>query len=400
MANGGFGEVFLKDKTIVCYSGTNWKLPWGISQKIMRKLSQRNRVLFIEYQPSLAHCCLRSLSHIEYKPGNRGKFKEEDANLYLYSPPVGLPFNNYFRFVNMLNQREIVRDIKDELKEYNSGDVIIWAFVPSAVDFIKELGSFFTIYHCLGDYSKEKANPLRRRTVSGMERELIRRTDIIVAQTASLCSRFNAMGKRTFYFPSAVDIDRFSTDSRRAEDAAFEFSRIKHPRIGVVGYFDDSFYDVKLLEYLMKAKRDWSFVFIGPLTGKARRFASLRKNGNAFFLGYKNPEDIPSRIRELDVGIIPYKDTDYIKEVSPTKFYEYMVCGKPVVSTELPDIKGCSVAVKTARAKDEFLKYIEVFLELGDKESLVKEAMLVAKENSLDRYLKGLSETIAGLQGG
>ena len=94
----------LKDKFIVFYSGTNWELPWGLSQEMMIILSKSNKVIFLEYQPSFLHCYLGNLSYKKYTRENRGVFKELTKNLLTYMPKAGLPFNNYFRIINSLNQ--------------------------------------------------------------------------------------------------------------------------------------------------------------------------------------------------------------------------------------------------------------------------------------------------------
>lgn len=384
----------LKGKIIICYSGTNWELPWGITQRLMERFSRSNRVIYIEYQPSFLHCYLRSLSYIEYKMKDRGSFRKANDNLYLYRPKVGLPFNNYFRTINILNQKSIIRDVKSQMGGHSPADIILWTFVPYAIDFINNLDRFFTVYHCLGNYPIEKANFLRRRTVSGMEEALVDRSDMVVAQTRSLCERFKALNKTVFYLPSAVNLDRFRHGSVNIGATAPVFNGIKHPRIGIVGYFDDNFYDIDLLRYLLDERQDWSFIFIGPVTGKAKRFRLLQKSTNAFFLGYKSPEEIPAYINQIDVGIIPYKVNEYMNEVSPTKFYEYAACGKPVVSTSLPDLSSYSEALRIGKDRFEFLGHIEDILSQGEKEALREKAIQIAEENSFDRYFEELSKMI------
>ena len=181
----------------------------------MKKLSTTNKVIFIEYQPSFLHCYFKNLSHINYDIKQRGVLKKICKDLYIYSPKVGLPFNNYLRAINVLNQKKTAEDIKLEIAKYDAKDIILWVFVPYSVDFINALeDKFLTVYHCLGNYSTEKANFLRRRTILRMENDLLRHSDIIVAQTRFLCERFSASSKKTFYMPSAIKFSRFSESLR------------------------------------------------------------------------------------------------------------------------------------------------------------------------------------------
>ncbi len=317
-------------------------------------------------------------------------------NLSVYAPRAGMPFNNYFPAVNIFNQRNIIEAIGSKTAGYEPDKVILWLFVPYAAHFAEAFGKYFTVYHSAGNYPAEKGNFLRKRAVSNMELSVIKRADIVIAQTQSLCRKFGSMGKKTFYFPSAIDIANFSEKPPVEGGDISEFANIKHPRIGVVGYFDDNFYDTELLRYLLDARKNWSFIFIGPVTGKARQFRRLQNRPNAFFLGHKRPNEMPHYLRKLDIGIIPYKVNDYMKEVSPTKFYEYLACGKPVVSTELPDIKGCGDILKTANNKTEFVSQIEYFLSYGDKDALRDDALRLAAENSFDTYFKGMSDLLEG----
>lgn len=386
----------IKNKIIICYTGNNWDTPWGMSQKVMKNLSKSNRVLYIEYQPSYLHRYFQNFTYTGYTEKKRGITRKIEENLYVYTPDQGLPFNNYLRTINILNQKRIERSIRSEIESYNREDIIFWIFAPYAIDFIKEFPGPFTIYHCAGNFSAEKENFLRKNTVLKMESDLTKRSDLIVAQTKSLTRRFGSSGKKTFYLPSAANFDRYSEKQDTDIDIS-EFHNIKSPRVGIIGYFNDIFYDTGLLEYLMDEKRDWSFVFIGPLSKNAKRFKKLTQKKNAFFLGRKSPNSIPAYISKVDIGIIPYKINNYMREVSPNKFYEYIACGKPVVSTELPDIKSHTDVLKIADSKYKFLEGMEHFLLEKPKEATRKRALIIAQENSFDKYLDRLSEAIERL---
>jgi uncharacterized SAM-binding protein YcdF (DUF218 family) len=48
---------------------------------------------------------------------------------------------------------------------------------------------------------------------------------------------------------------------------------------------------------------------------------------------------VPRYIKGFDVGIVPYRLTEYTANVYPTKLNEYLVMGLPVVATDLPEIR-------------------------------------------------------------
>ena len=45
-------------------------------------------------------------------------------------------------------------------------------------------------------------------------------------------------------------------------------------------------------------------------------------------------------MQACDVGVIPHRDQDFIRAMSPLKLYEYLAAGLPVVSVDLPPIHG------------------------------------------------------------
>ncbi len=58
-----------------------------------------------------------------------------------------------------------------------------------------------------------------------------------------------------------------------------------------------------------------------------------------FFLEPRQPyERIPSFIAAADICLLPAYENDVMRNIVPIKMYEYMISGKPVVSTRLPGV--------------------------------------------------------------
>jgi teichuronic acid biosynthesis glycosyltransferase TuaH len=45
-------------------------------------------------------------------------------------------------------------------------------------------------------------------------------------------------------------------------------------------------------------------------------------------------------VQACDVGVIPHRDQECIRAMSPLKLYEYLAAGLPVVSVDLPPVHG------------------------------------------------------------
>jgi len=55
------------------------------------------------------------------------------------------------------------------------------------------------------------------------------------------------------------------------------------------------------------------------------------------WLGRKTYAELPRYVRGFDVGLIPFTVTPLTLAASPTKLFEYLASGLPVVSTPLPE---------------------------------------------------------------
>ncbi|MBI3332934.1 MAG: YdcF family protein, partial [Candidatus Omnitrophica bacterium] len=76
-------------------------------------------------------------------------------------------------------------------------------------------------------------------------------------------------------------------------------------------------------------------VLVGPRQDPAEDLCQAR---NVFWLGARPHETIPSYMANFDVCLIPYRLNSYTRTVYPTKLHEYLMLGKPVVSTALPEV--------------------------------------------------------------
>ena len=56
------------------------------------------------------------------------------------------------------------------------------------------------------------------------------------------------------------------------------------------------------------------------------------------YLGRKNLEEIVEEIRKCDVGIIPNRRSIFTELNTPTRIFEYLSQGKPVIAPRAPGI--------------------------------------------------------------
>jgi glycosyltransferase involved in cell wall biosynthesis len=59
-------------------------------------------------------------------------------------------------------------------------------------------------------------------------------------------------------------------------------------------------------------------------------------SNNVIFTGLQPYETLPDIIRSSDICINPFDLNDITRDILPTKLFQYLACGKPLVATELP----------------------------------------------------------------
>lgn len=79
---------------------------------------------------------------------------------------------------------------------------------------------------------------------------------------------------------------------------------------------------------------------------------------NLHFLGEKKQDTLPAYLAYSDIAILPFKNCDIGKYVSPLKIFEYIAMNKPVLATPLDDISGYP-NVFVSDDKEEWARAVE-----------------------------------------
>lgn len=383
----------VKNKNIICISSIDWDFIWQGHQEIMLTLAKNgNRVLFIENTgartPGIRDLTRIKKRIINWWSGLKG-IRKEDGNLYVFSPIV-LPFP-YLRFATSINGLLILSVLKKWMKIMDFTDPIVWVFLPTplSLNIIDSLNSKAVIYYCIDNF---RVSSVSAKKIKKSEIKILNMADLVFVTSKELynyCSKFNNKVK---IFPFAVNLQQF--DKAKSEKAVIpaELKNIKKPVIGYVGGVH-KWIDLELLKKAATRYPEYSFVFVGPLQTDVSTLSKLK---NIYFLGKKEHKAIPQFINHFDACVIPYLITEYTANVYPTKLNEYLIMGKPVISTMLPEVvnfnKENDNVISIGTGHDDFIDLVGK--EIGAGGSGFDRRVSAAKKNGWDARIKEMSDLI------
>jgi len=383
----------ISNENIICISSIDWDFIWQGHQEIMSAFAKNgNRVLFIENTgvrvPGIRDADRIKKRLVNWLKGIKG-FREVSENLYVYSPLI-LPFP-YSKLARWINRNLLSGSLMKWARVMNFRDVIFWTFLPTgtALDIIDEYGCKCLVYYCIADFNK-LANIKR---VQRTENALIKNSDIVFAQGKNLEEKCRKFNDNVHIFPFGVNINIFN--SSKGLSAGYNYDDIKNIKKPIIGYIGGihRHIDFDLLRHIATSNREWSLVLLGPIQTD---ISSLGGIPNIIFLGKKDFHLLPGYIKEFDVCIIPYLKNEYTNTVYPTKLNEYHALGKPVVSTDLPEVMVFNQEnqdlVSIAKTREEFVKKIHDALK--EEGNLANERIKSAKKHSWDIRIEQMSNLI------
>lgn len=379
---------------VICVSSIDWDFIWQGHQEIMSRLAaEGHRVLFVE-NTGVRAPQMRDLPRMRKRIQNwwRGTkgFRQERPNLFVYSPLV-LPWP-YLRPSRWINRFVMLRALGRWMGTIGFFQPIAWTFLPTplARDLIAALDPQLTIYYCIDDLAS--SSPGARRIVSSEER-LFKEADLVFVTSERLRERAARHSAHVHVFPFGVSLERFDAVRRGNDAPPDDLRTLKRPVIGYVGGLHQ-WVDQELLASVAAAMPDATFALVGP---EQTDVSILRHCSNIQLLGMRRHEELPGYVKGFDVGIVPYRLTEYTANVYPTKLNEYLAMGIPVVATDLPEIRRFNAThgaiVGIAGDPQAFCRAIRAALNDSSAQE-VERRIAVAHENSWGSRIAAMNTLI------
>ena len=184
------------------------------------------------------------------------------------------------------------------------------------------------------------------------------KADLTIYSAHHLAGEEQDQVSRQLVVTHGVDFDAFTSAGLAGKDGVAELAGVRHPRAGFIGGMDAHTFDPQLFVETAARLPGVEFVMIGGVS-LPDGWCTLP---NVRFLGRKPYDEIATYMAAMDVLIMPWNSSDWIKACNPIKLKEYLATGRPVVSTDFQALDGYRDLVRTARGPVEFAAQIEAAL--------------------------------------
>jgi uncharacterized SAM-binding protein YcdF (DUF218 family) len=379
---------------VLCISSIDWDFIWQGHQEIMSALAAAgHRVLFIE-NTGVRPPTLRDLPRMRQRlrnwwQGTKG-FRRVGENLFVYAPLiVPLPYSRVARWINRVL---LLRAVRRWMGATGFHRPITWTFLPTplARDIIQGVESAVTVYYCIDDFASSSHEA---RRIRASEEQMFREADLVFVTSAKLRDRAAQFSERVHLFPFGVNFAAFARVRESRDEAPTDLRALTRPIVGYVGGLHQ-WVDQALVRELAARMPDVTFAMVGPTQCDV---SELRRESNIHLLGVKPHADVPRYVKAFDVGVVPYKLTDYTANVYPTKLNEYLAVGVPVVTTDLPEIRRFNTrhggVVAVAEDAEAFAAAIRAALN-DSKPADVARRLAVAHENSWESRIAEMGRLV------
>lgn len=359
----------MENKDIICFGLQPWDLEIAFTLKYTAiEMSRKNRVLFLN-PPLRRGDLIKSPDHPRIQ--NRKavlKGKEPDLfqyndNLWVFTPKTiiesinWIPFGGLFDFMNKRNDKRFSREVKRAIKKLGFKDYMLFDDNSMLTGYyldqlLKPKYSVYLLRDAVTLVSYHAKHGTR------LEPKLINRYDLMVANSDFFADYGRKFNPHAYMIGQGCDVTMYSdTDgSMKIPDDLLAIK--KKPIIGYVGALTTIRLDISVLIHIAKSKPDASLVLVGPEDEDFQN-SDLHQLENVYFLGRKDPTELPGYIKGFDVALNPQLVNPITDINYPLKIDEYLALGKAVVATKTTFMQYFAEYTYLPSTKEEYIKAID-----------------------------------------
>jgi len=319
------------DPVVIC-AANNWDEVKLADRHMAEHLTEYAPVLYVD--PPISHLTRFNAPEVAASL-KRPRLRRIAPGLTRYTPvvppkpmtPAMLPLTN------AIARRQLRRALRRSGARRAQAVLSTWLFV----DAYGVCGERLRAYWWRDD--PVAAAPLWRRPAERLaagDRRLTEASDLVVSVSGSVATDLRTRGFAAAHLPNGCDADFYAGVDEAPDPPDVN---LPGPVAGFVGHLNART-DLALLEAVVAA--DVSLLLVGPRDPEfePERLDALLAQPRVAWVGSRPFEDLLPYLKTIDVGLVPYANTQFNRNSSPLKVFEYLAAGKPVVSTPLPEVRS------------------------------------------------------------
>lgn len=379
---------------IVCFGGEDW---WyhnraHYDMQMMRELSAHVPVLYVNSigmrVPTPGGAGGMFVKRVTRKLASLSRGTVRVRPGFAVQSPFVVPGRRGMRLSGFLLPRQVRR----AARRLGIESPLAWVACPPGVAALGPIDPVGVVYQRTDRF--ETYEGVDQPLIAGYDAELKARADLTL-----FCSRHlydaekDLAAGRAAFIDHGVDFDDFVAAGRapdaRTGGAPANVAPAPGPRVGFVGDIDSAVFDAGLLLDVARRLPDVSFVLVGGCT-LAEGWAEATPN--VHLTGRIPYEDVPRTMAAMDVLIMPWHRSEWIEACNPIKLKEYLATGRPIVSTDFPELAHYGGLLDIANDAEGFADAVRRAIETPDGERLARGVERVATSSWTSRADAVLAE--------
>ncbi len=381
----------MKQFDVIMFNMSNYS-EWeeGVSNRnyhVLRQLQtipEIGKILAVDYLPLTAKRALRI-----YKEDLVLNLKESEVIKRRLSHKLTKVSDKLYVYTDVdwfWRPARTMRRIRKLAIELNFGDYVLWSFFPFVAPYLQKLGQKLTVFDAVDNWLLHSSYQKQQERLKKSYEIIKGQADLIFTVSKSLLNFFDDQ-PNVYWIPNGVDLLHYNQNFTLLNR---DIADIKKPIIGYIGVIQEKV-DLDLVEFLAKKNPDKSIVMVGPVWDEQDPSrARLASYANVHFLGYKTYAEAPMYIQQFSVGIVPHKTSEFSASTNPMKIYEYLACGKPVVSTANVGTENLDDMIAVGKDYEEFDRLLNEALKSDDPQKQAARQDFVKKYSWLNTVNKML----------
>lgn len=307
-------------------------------------------------------------------PKIRKEKTEQGSVLQVVEPPIMIPTNflppgRAFNLLSRWNAKKYARRADQLLRQsYELGrNILINAFNPLYAQpdhFVLRFDQF--IYYC---YDNMDAAKWLQKHAAKAEKAMVSQADHVVVSSLELMNKFSGQAK---------SITRISNGMNPSHFQPFASLPSADPHFAYIGALDDRL-DYQLIHALLQIPKS-KLSLAGPL--KCAEAHSLVEHPSCVYHGVLPPSQARKALQNGNIGLIPFKTSEFTKFIYPLKINEYMATGLAVLTTKFAPLGEFIPLVRPVANAQEAIIEVERILNHELNSTQIKKRIHWALQNS------------------